>query len=587
MLKHCLKEHEDMNENDVRMEWKVEKFFSKCTERMISEAVRIREEVKSGRNRLMNSKLEFNRSVLPDIRDLEIPDRERIEEENLERKIEARKAERKEAGRRALNEKKKAMKRVNHADENEKNPKRIALDDDNAKNTPGEATNNDTLDDTSDDPAQPNSTASASVSAATASTSATSSPGPGHSNLTTSTSAASTASNVLPSGKCPPNPEFQGMGPRAVHSNSGHIIKYNLNSNILIQHPSHMIPDADVVQHKLVVPQPGVVPKPVVIPKTGGVVPNNHTLVVPQPVVPQPGMELYKPGDAYGAVCGGVVPPKPYPMTTLEPGMESHKPGVAYGAVCGRVVPPKPDPVATMEPMEPRGGPTLTGVVPDSLQVVLPGKCPETLERNSQGKGPKASPSTSGHIMKHSIDIKLTQSSPEPVCGEVVPPDPVQPESQPGDTYGAVCGGVVPPKPDPIPPLEPMVVPQPGVELDKHGGAYGGVCGGVVPPKPTLMDPPVPERCGVLPREVVPPKAALMDPPGEVVPFKPPMTALMDPLSLSMVLEWCLTLLRALVLNMEEGWCCLSLPPWMEGWCCLRLPPWMPVRGWCQLNLWM
>ena len=93
MLKHLLREHQNLNPEDLRFEWKVLKIHAKATERMINESVRIKLEMRDGKNRLMNSKVEYNRSVVPDLRDRILTEDEKAEEERLEEMIEKMKRE--------------------------------------------------------------------------------------------------------------------------------------------------------------------------------------------------------------------------------------------------------------------------------------------------------------------------------------------------------------------------------------------------------------------------------------------------------------------------------------------------------------
>ena len=88
-----MRKHSEMNELDVRMEWRVSRFHQKCTKRRLDKACLIRNEIKKEKNVLINSKTEYNRSVIPDIRNLKIPVKDREEEERLESLIVARRME--------------------------------------------------------------------------------------------------------------------------------------------------------------------------------------------------------------------------------------------------------------------------------------------------------------------------------------------------------------------------------------------------------------------------------------------------------------------------------------------------------------
>ena len=86
MLKHIMREHKDMEIGDIQFTFEVIRYHQSPLSRMIHEALEIKRSIGDPMRRNINSKIEFNRTTLPDICELE--DRQgKLEEEELERLI--------------------------------------------------------------------------------------------------------------------------------------------------------------------------------------------------------------------------------------------------------------------------------------------------------------------------------------------------------------------------------------------------------------------------------------------------------------------------------------------------------------------
>jgi len=86
MLKHILREHTEIEIEDVRLTFKVARYHQTPLSRMIHEALEIKRSVSNPKRKNMNSKIEYCRKTLPDITDLE-DTQGRMEEEEIERLI--------------------------------------------------------------------------------------------------------------------------------------------------------------------------------------------------------------------------------------------------------------------------------------------------------------------------------------------------------------------------------------------------------------------------------------------------------------------------------------------------------------------
>ena len=90
MLKHWLKRHrkEGMELEDVRYTFEAMRFFRSPLERMVCEALEIKRALENPKVELMNSKVEFSRTVLPNIEGRKVTKEEEGEEKALEEEIE-------------------------------------------------------------------------------------------------------------------------------------------------------------------------------------------------------------------------------------------------------------------------------------------------------------------------------------------------------------------------------------------------------------------------------------------------------------------------------------------------------------------